>query len=87
MTLADTQQQRLLERLRQAGEQPVAFAELRAGGLDFPDAVMSELELNGYAIKRVYDGGRIVGVRLLKPETPPKAPTAQRRRRRPGPHR
>jgi hypothetical protein len=28
MTLADAQQQRLLERLRQAGDQPVAFAEL-----------------------------------------------------------
>ncbi len=36
MTLADIQQQRLLERLRQAGERPVAFAELHAGGIDFP---------------------------------------------------
>ena len=55
MALADTQQQRLLERLRLAGEQPVAFAELHAGGIDFPAAVVSELELNGYAIERVYD--------------------------------
>ena len=47
----DTQQ----ERLRQAGEQPVAFAELRAGGIDFPAAVVSELALNGYAIERVSD--------------------------------
>ncbi len=39
MTLADTQQQRMLERLRQAGDQPVAFAELRAAGIDFPAAV------------------------------------------------
>ena len=86
MMLADTQQQRLLERLRQAGEQPVAFAELHAGGIDFPAAVVSELELNGYAIERVYDHRRLVGVRLLGPE-PPEAPAAQRRRRRPWQHR
>ena len=49
MTLADAQQQRLLERLRQAGDQPVAFDELHAGGIDFPAAVVFELELNGYA--------------------------------------
>ena len=47
MTLDDTRQQRLLEQLRQAGEQPVAFAELHAPGIDFPPAVVSELELNG----------------------------------------
>ena len=76
----DTQQERLLERLRQAGEQPVAFAELRAGGIDFPAAVVSELALNGYAIERVYDEGRMVGVRLLTPE-PPQAPAPHRRRR------
>jgi glycosyltransferase involved in cell wall biosynthesis len=33
MTLADAQQRRLLVRLRQAGKQPVTFAELRAGGI------------------------------------------------------
>jgi hypothetical protein len=84
MTLVDIQQQRLLERLRQACEQPVAFSELHAGGIDFPAAVVSELELNGYAIERVYDHGRMVGVRLLGPE-PPEAPAA--RRQRPWPHR
>ncbi|MEO8968023.1 MAG: hypothetical protein ABI427_10820, partial [Solirubrobacteraceae bacterium] len=68
MTLADPQQQRLLERLRLAGEQPVAFAELHAGGIAFPAAVVSELELVGYAIERVYDHGRLVGVCLLEPE-------------------
>jgi hypothetical protein len=47
MMLADTQQQRLLERLREADEQPVAFAELHAGGLNLPVAVVCELELNG----------------------------------------
>jgi hypothetical protein len=55
-----------LERLRRAGDQPVAFAELRASGVDFPAAVVSELQLNGYAIDRVYERGRLVGVRLLK---------------------
>jgi len=80
MTLADTQQQRLLELPRQAGHQPVAFAELHAGGIDFPAAVVSELELVGYAIERVYDHGRLIGVRLLEPE-PPETPAAHRRRR------
>jgi hypothetical protein len=86
ITLADAQQQRLLERLRQAGDQPVAFGELHAAGIDFPAAVTSELELNGYRIERVYDHGRLVGVRLLHPE-PQDIPAARRRRRRPWPHR
>jgi hypothetical protein len=87
MTLADAQQKRLLERLRRAGEKPVAFAELHAGGIDFPAAVVAELELNGYVIERVYDHQRFVGVRLLQPEPPdtPRTP-ATHRRRRPWPH-
>ena len=83
MTLADAQQQRLLEHLREAGDEAVAFAELHAAGIAFPAAVVSELELNGYAIERVYDHGRLVGVRLLQPE-PPDRPTGPRRRRRHG---
>ena len=79
MTLNDTQQQRLLERLCRAGDQPVAFAELHASGIDFPATVVSELQLNGYAIDRVYDCRRLVGVRLLKPE-PPYRPAVHRRR-------
>ena len=67
MTPADSQQQRL-ERLRQAGDQPAAFAELHAGGIAFPAAVVAELELNGYVIERVYENGRLVGARLLDPE-------------------
>ena len=65
---ADTQQQRVLERLREAGDRPLTFAELRAGGIDFPAAVVSELELAGYAIDRVYEHGSQIGVRLLEPE-------------------
>ncbi len=58
----------MLERLREAGGEPVAFAEPRAGGIHFPAAVVSELELNGYAIDRVLAHGRLLGVRLLEPE-------------------
>jgi hypothetical protein len=77
--LADIQQQRLLERLREAGEQPVAFAELHAGGIDFPAAVVCELDLGGYPIERVYDHGRLVGVRMLEPG-PLEAPAVSQRR-------
>ena len=79
MTLADPQQRRMLERLRRAGDEPVGFAELHASGIDFPATVVSELQLNGYAIDRVYERGRLVGVRLLEPEPPP--PMAAHRRR------
>ncbi len=58
MPFADAQQHRLLELLREAGEEPVGFAELRAGGISFPAAVVSELGLNGYVIERVHDHGR-----------------------------
>ena len=78
MTIADAQQQRLLERLRQAGDESVTFAELHASGIAFPAAVVSELELRGYVIERVYDHGRPLGVRLLQPE-PPDTPASRRR--------
>jgi hypothetical protein len=82
MTFADAQQQRLLERRREAGDEAVAFAELHAVGIACPAAVVSELELNGYVIERVYDHGRLIGLRLLQPE-PPATPASRRRR----PHR
>ena len=87
MTLADAQQQRLLERLRQAGDDPVAFAELHAGGIAFPAAVVTELELNGYLIERVSVHGRLIGVRLLQPEPPDTRHTPAVHRRRHRPHR
>jgi hypothetical protein len=80
MTLADSQQQRMLERLRRAGEEPIALAELRTNGIDFPAAVLSELELNGYAIERVHDHGRLIGVRLLEPQPPDTSPAPPRHR-------
>jgi hypothetical protein len=64
----DTQQQRVLDRLRQSGGRAVTFAELHAAGVDFPAAVVTELELAGFAIERVFEAGRPVGVGLLEPE-------------------
>ena len=81
MALAETQQLRMLERLRSAGDQPVTLDQLRAGGIDFPAVVIGELELNGYVIERVYDDGRQIGVRLLEPEARD-PPTSRRRWRR-----
>jgi len=78
--LADTQQLRMLERLRSAGTRPVTLGELRGGGIDFPAVVVSELELHGYAIERVYEDGRLIGVRLLSTETSD-TPTSRRRDR------
>jgi hypothetical protein len=82
MTVADAQQQQLLERLRQAGDEPVAFTELHSDGIAFPAAVVSELVLNGYVIERVYDHARLVGVRLLHSE-PTDTPAHDRRWRWP----
>ena len=70
MALAETQQLRMLERLRSAGQQPVTLDQLRAGGIDFPAVVIGELELSGYVIERVYEHGRQIGVRLLETEAP-----------------
>jgi hypothetical protein len=83
---SDSQQQRVLERLRAAGGRPVTFAELRGVGIDFPAAVVSELELAGYAIDRLHEHGRQVGVRLLEPERLDLA-AARPRRRWPWPRR
>jgi hypothetical protein len=76
----ETQQLRMLERLRSAGAQPVTLDQLRAGGIDFPAVVVGELELNGYVVERVYEDGRQIGLRLLETEAPD--PPASRRRHR-----
>jgi hypothetical protein len=70
MTLVDDQQLRLLERLRQAGDRPLSFATLRDDGIHFPATVVGELEMHGYAIARVYEQRRMVGVRLVRREPP-----------------
>jgi hypothetical protein len=82
--LAETQQLRTLERLRRAGKQPVTLDQLRASGIHFPAMVISELELNGYAIERVYEHDRLIGVRLLKTNASDTPPSRRRHRwRRP----
>jgi hypothetical protein len=58
----------------------VTLGELRAGGIDFPAVVVSELELNGYAIERVYESSQLIGVRLLETDDP-NALVLRRRRR------
>ena len=76
MALVETQQLRMLEQLRHAGKQPMTLDQLRVGEIDFPAVVIGELELNGYVIERVYDHGRLLGVRLLETEAPPHPPHA-----------
>ncbi len=76
----DTQQQRLLAELQRAGDQPVAFSELRAAGVSFPAAVISEVALDGYPVERVYQDGRLLGVRLLNPERVDRSSLRPRRR-------
>ena len=68
VTLVENQHRLALEQLRLAREQPVSLAALRAAGLDFRAAVISELELNGHVIERVYEHGRLVGLRLIDPK-------------------
>jgi hypothetical protein len=68
VTLVETQHRLALEQLRRAGVRPVSLAALRAAGLDAPAAVISELQLNGYAIERVYEHGRLLGLRLIEPQ-------------------
>jgi hypothetical protein len=70
MTPVDAQQVRLLKRLRQAAGRPLSFAELRDEGIHFPATVVGELEMHGYAIERVYEQRRMVGVRLVRREPP-----------------
>ena len=79
--LAETQQLRTLEQLRRAGRQPITLDHLRASGIHFPAVVISELELNGYAIERVHDHDRLIGVRLLESTQPIRRPSQRRWRR------
>ena len=81
VALGETQQLRMLERLRRSGQQPLTLDELRAGGVDFPAVVLSELEINGYVIERLHEHGRLIGVRLLE-TAPSEAPASRWRQRR-----
>ena len=79
MALAETQQLRMLEQLRHAGNQPVTLDQLRAGGIHLPAVVIGELKLNGYEIERVYEHDKLIGVRLL--DTNASEPRSRRRQR------
>ncbi len=82
MALVESQQVRMLARLRSAGTQPVTLGELRGGGIDFPAVVLSELEIKGYVIERVHQHGRLSGVRLIETDTPDAPASRWRQRRR-----
>lgn len=82
MALVESQQVRMLERLRSAGAQPVTLGELRGGGIDFPAVVLSELEIKGYVIERVHQHGRLIGVRLIETDTHDASASRWRQRRR-----
>jgi hypothetical protein len=77
---------RLLELLREAGDEAVTLDELKVVGLVDPARALLELELAGVAVQRVYEhparGGRVTCVRLGDPPPAP-APPARRDRRRP----
>ena len=77
MTLADAQQLRLLDGCG-AGTQPLALGSC---AIDFPAVAISELELNGSVIGRVYDNGWPIGVRVLEPTPPIRRPSQRRWRR------
>jgi len=67
MTVTETQQVRMLERLREAGKQTVTSGQLRAGGID----LRVTLSYSGYRLGQVG----------LKSRFPPSDPRAPRRRR------
>ena len=81
MALVEIQQLRMLEQLRHAGKQPVTLDQLRAGGIDFPAVVIGELELNGHVIERVYEHGRLLGVRPCSRPKPSIHPPTRGRQR------
>src|SRR6478752_7462135 len=73
---------RLLELLREAGDEAVTLDELKVVGLSDPARALLELELAGIAVQRVYEdparGRRVTCVRLAadEPAPAPAAPVA-----------
>jgi hypothetical protein len=65
ITSADAQQQRLLDGCAGPATSLSPSLSCTLTGIALPAVVVTELELNGYLIERVYDHGRMVGVRLL----------------------
>lgn len=77
--LGQQRQETVLRALRDAGDRPVSLVEMRERGITNPASVVYELELAGHPIDRVYRHGRLIGVRLGRPDAEP--PPAARRRR------
>jgi hypothetical protein len=72
---------RLLELLREAGDEAVTLDELKVVGLSDPARALLELELAGISVQRVYEdparGRRVTCVRLAADEpTPAPVPAA-----------
>jgi hypothetical protein len=80
MSMAQQHRENALSLLREAGERPVSFNELRQRGVPNPASVIYELELSGLAIDRVHRHGRLLGVRLLERGGEPRAPMHSPRR-------
>jgi pimeloyl-ACP methyl ester carboxylesterase len=80
LAVDDTQQRLVIEALRAGGGRPVSFSQLHAAGVSFPATVIGELELDGWAIERVVEQERLVGVRLGEPERPDRLSSRPRRR-------
>lgn len=79
-TLDDTG--RLLDLLREAGDEAVTLDELAIVGVRDPARALLELELGGHAVQRVHDlrpHGRVTCVRLGGTADAPPSPTPDRR--------
>ncbi|MDX6724252.1 MAG: hypothetical protein QOD73_2656 [Solirubrobacteraceae bacterium] len=62
-----TDKSRLLDLLREAGEEPVTLEELEIAGVSDPSLALQALELAGFTVERVIDqtdGRRFECVRL-----------------------
>jgi hypothetical protein len=94
MPVADDESRRLLDLLREAGDEAVTLDELEIVGVRDPARALLELELAGFAVQRVYEhparGRPVTCVRLEsdQPVAPARSPAkldgAGIRRPRPG---
>ena len=80
MTPTDAQQQQVLSTCAKPRTRRFRSPRCRPPGSHSPAAVVSELGLNGSVIQRIYEHGRLVGVRLLEPEPPVTSSTPRWRR-------
>jgi hypothetical protein len=76
----EEQQARVVTAVRRARGAPVSYEQLREQGIEFPAAVVSELELAGVPVERCYQGSygahRTLGVRMDPARDPGRFPPA-----------